>query len=250
MFILPRFKKASEGRENLDEGGYLASASDLMIGLLFVFIIMVVILSMRITAVSKGDDRNERGSRIIASIADRLRKAGVPVEVDPKSGVISLPADTLFDSGKWVLRQGGVETLITARNQLAQIVPCYVASQVLDRSTSCPSNPYGAEIETIFIEGHTDSVPLNLGLYNNWHLALDRARTVYAMLVTNGPMEAYRNERSQWLFGVSSYADSRPRSDVDSENRRVELRFVLSFKGDGDSLGDQVVKGVQGALDK
>ena len=86
------------------------------------------------------------------------------------------------------------------------------------------------EIETILIEGHTDSVPLHRGDYNNWHLGLDRARAVYKVLGSEG-MQRYRNEREQPVFGISSYADERPTSkDNDTQNRRVELRFVLAFQ--------------------
>jgi hypothetical protein len=44
-------------------------------------------------------------------------------------------------------------------------------------------------------------------------------------------MQRYRNEREQPVFGISSYADERPTSkDNDTQNRRVELRFVLAFQ--------------------
>ena len=46
MLIIP--VKAEQHKEEVEEAGYLASASDLMVGLLFVFIIMVVILSQRV----------------------------------------------------------------------------------------------------------------------------------------------------------------------------------------------------------
>jgi flagellar motor protein MotB len=73
-------------------------------------------------------------------------------------------------------------------------------------------------------------VPLHRGDYNNWHLGLDRARAVYKVLGSEG-MQSYRNEREQPVFGISSYADERPSSkDNDTQNRRVELRFVLAFQ--------------------
>jgi flagellar motor protein MotB len=91
----------------------------------------------------------------------------------------------------------------------------------------------GAEIETIFFEGHTDSDPLQLGNYTNWHLALDRSRAVYDVL-TEGKLQDYRNERKLDVFGISSYADKRTKKNLGledkSKSRRVELRFVLAFK--------------------
>jgi hypothetical protein len=44
-------------------------------------------------------------------------------------------------------------------------------------------------------------------------------------------MQSYRNEREQPVFGISSYADERPTNkNNDTQNRRVELRFVLAFQ--------------------
>jgi chemotaxis protein MotB len=124
----------------------------------------------------------------------------------------------------------GVRTLRQSAEQLQQVLPCYIYSQRRHLPADCPPNPQQVEIETILIEGHTDSVPLHRGDYNNWHLGLDRARAVYKVLGSEG-MQSYRNEREQPVFGISSYADERPNSkDNDAQNRRVELRFVLAFQ--------------------
>ena len=61
---------------------------------------------------------------------------------------------------------------------------------------------------------------------------LDRARAVYDVL-TAGPIQNFKNERTLDVVGISSYADKRPNKEApqDAEkNRRVELRFVLAFK--------------------
>ena len=46
MLMTRRTAPAAPGAPARGEGGYLASASDLMIGLLFVFIILVVVLAL------------------------------------------------------------------------------------------------------------------------------------------------------------------------------------------------------------
>ena len=124
----------------------------------------------------------------------------------------------------------GVRTLRQSTEQLQRVLPCYIYSQRRNLPSDCPPNPQQVEIETILIEGHTDSVPLQRGDYNNWHLGLDRARAVYKVLGSEG-MQSYRNERDQPVFGISSYADERPSSkNNEAQNRRVELRFVLAFQ--------------------
>ena len=114
---------------------------------------------------------------------------------------------------------------------LDEILPCYIFSERKNRF-NCPPNPSEVEIETIFIEGHTDSKPLHKGIYTNWHLGLDRARAVYEVL-TLGSINSFKNERNLDTVGISSYADKRPAKGGlldDSKNRRVELRFVLAYK--------------------
>ena len=167
---------------------------------------------------------------MVHTIGTKLQNAGVPVTINQVSGVISLPADTLFARGSAELESLGVRTLRQSAEQLQQVLPCYIYSQRRHLPADCPPNPQQVEIETILIEGHTDSVPLHRGDYNNWHLGLDRARAVYKVLGSEG-MQRYRNEREQPVFGISSYADERPTSkDNDAQNRRVELRFVLAFQ--------------------
>jgi flagellar motor protein MotB len=227
--------KSEVSHEDVEEAGYLASASDLMVGLLFVFIIMVVILSQRVEQVTNENESKNKDplESAVITIGQRMKNAGVPVTIDPSTGVITLPADTLFPSGVAELNANGVEVLSKARLSLDEILPCYIFSE-RNKRNNCPANPSEAEIETIFIEGHTDSKPLQKGIYTNWHLGLDRARAVYEVL-TAGSMISYKNERDLNAVGISSYADKRPAKGGlfdDSKNRRVELRFVLAYKAD------------------
>jgi flagellar motor protein MotB len=221
--------------ERVEEAGYLASASDLMIGLLFVFIIMVVMLSQRVDSIQRGESVNDPLASAVLIIGQKFKEAGLNVVIDPQSGVIGLPADALFGFNSAVLNDNSTQTLKKARESLIKILPCYVHSERAVRPLNCPPNDEEAEIETIFIEGHTDSKPLQQGNYTNWHLGLDRARAVYEVL-TEGKPQYYQNERKLDVFGISSYADKRLVKNIgmeDSEkSRRVELRFILAFKPD------------------
>jgi chemotaxis protein MotB len=233
MLLLP--SNNDNQHETVEEAGYLASASDLMIGILFVFIIMVVMLIQKVDAVQRGDKQKDPLASAVLIIGEKFKEAGLAVSIDPNSGVIGLPADTLFPSNSAVLNENSKETLKKVRASLVQILPCYVYSERGRRPLNCPDNSDNAEIETIFFEGHTDSDPLQLGNYTNWHLALDRARAVYDVL-TEGKLQDYQNERKLDVFGTSSYADKRTKKNLGiedkSKSRRVELRFVLAFKPD------------------
>ena len=227
--MLIRRRRPLAPQEQVEESGYMASASDLMIGLLFIFIVMVMVLLAR-----KPDPAPQPPvdplAAVVQAIGSRLQNAGVPVTINQASGVITLPADTLFALGQPDLQANGQATLRQAADQLQAVLPCYIYSQRHKLPSDCPANPQAVEIETILIEGHTDSAPLHRGDYTNWHLGLDRARAVYKVL-NAGDMQGFRNEREQPVFGISSYADERPTSkDNEAQNRRVELRFVLAFQ--------------------
>jgi outer membrane protein OmpA-like peptidoglycan-associated protein len=227
MFIKSR--RPTSEIENVEESGYMASASDLMIGILFIFIVMVMVLLARKPEEPKEPPPDPLAA-VVQAIGSRLQVAGVPVTINQASGVITLPADTLFGLGQPDLASDGLRTLKLASEQLQGILPCYVFSQRRALPTDCPPNPQQVEIETILIEGHTDASPLHRGDYSNWHLGLDRARAVYKVL-NAGAMQNLRNEREQPVFGISSYADERPSDKTDpAKNRRVELRFVLAFQ--------------------
>lgn len=218
------------------DGGYLASASDLMIGFLFIFIILVVVLALQ----KRQEEEANRSSAINAGAANPLIivtedigteiKKVMKVNVDTSSGVITLPEDVLFESGRAELKPQAQVLLAEVSQRLAQVMPCYVMSELAKKK--CQKNPDEHVIETFFIEGHTDSRPMQGGSYDNTSLSLDRARAVERAMVRGKSLEQYRNKAGQPLFSLSAYADSRPlqgTSPTDGKNRRVDLRIVLSY---------------------
>jgi outer membrane protein OmpA-like peptidoglycan-associated protein len=242
--IAMRRQEAGQQRESAaGEGGYLASASDLMIGLLFVFIILVVVLALEQRRQQQLVD--EQTAKVVGAgdplivvtkaIGDALAKDLPNIRIDPETGVISLPEGVLFPRGSAQLSDSGRAVLGRAAEQLALAMPCYVESHRARQP--CPENPYAHEIETIFIEGHTDSVPFVGGVRDNFDLSLARARSVQQAMVTNGPLAEFRNKAGQPIFSFSAYADSRPlpgTDPMDGANRRVDLRIVLSYKPIGE----------------
>lgn len=213
------------------EQSYLASASDLMIGLLFVFIIMVAFLALqkKAEAIASSGDRDPRGS-VTQAIGDEIKSTLSTVKIDPASGVITLPEELLFDLGSSVLKDTATERLKETSQKLADVLTCFVANQ--RANASCAKNPYGHEIETIFIEGHTDSRPMNKE-GGNTKLSLDRAISVSNALVEDSPLAAYKNAQGQPIFSYSAYGEKRPlikNDPTDGKNRRVDLRIVLTYR--------------------
>lgn len=222
------------------EHSYLASAADLMIGLLFVFIIMVAFLALQkkaeqeaaAAAIAQAHEaaRDPRGS-VTEAIGRAIKKALPTVRVDPASGVISLPEDVLFDLGSSTLKEGAPAKLQEVAGALSSVLACYVANERHTKACAA-SNPQGHEIETIFVEGHTDNRPMNRA-GGNTKLSLDRAISVSDALVNGTALVRYRNDQAQPIFSHSAYGESRPLKGVDpsdGKNRRVDLRIVLTYK--------------------
>lgn len=238
---------SEHGLSDEPEHSYLASAADLMIGLLFVFIIMVAFLALQKKAEqeARAGDRDPRGAVTIA-IGEEIRKTLPTVKVDPSSGVITLPEDLLFDVGSSVLKESAVERLGETSKKLAEVLSCFVANQMT--KLTCKQNPFGHQIETIFIEGHTDSRPMNR-LGGNIKLSLDRAISVNAALVQGTSLSGFKNKNEHPVFSYSAYAESRPlikEDPSDGRNRRVDLRIVLTYKpADADTQIDAVSSAVK-----
>lgn len=249
MLLIQRRGQAKQGSSSEGEGGYLASASDLMIGLLFVFIILVVVLALEqqrqaAAAIQAGDPRGA----VTATIGEALRQADIEVNIDPASGVISLPSDILFGVGEATLSPAALDSLKRARAKLEEVLPCYVASErAMIKPEACLQNKGKHEIDTIFVEGHTDNRPLNRLGEDNASLSFKRARAIHSNLLSDSMMSAYRNRVGQPLFSYSAYGDTRLIKDIpgdDARNRRVDLRIVLSYQPLAETLKNFSTTGV------
>ena len=215
----------------------MASSSDLMVGVLFIFIILIAVIALlkkqQDAAVADVIQRSSDPRGFVTERIGRvIKQVSADTEVDPTTGVISFPEKVLFSLGSMTLTPAGLEALSQISQQLDQNLPCFVAKP--EPTPDCNSvNPDRHTIETIFIEGHTDSVPFAAGTGDNFRLSLNRARAVEAQLVQQSGLRMLRNERDQPIFSFSAYADTRPRVGLqprDSRTRRVDLRVVLTYR--------------------
>jgi flagellar motor protein MotB len=189
-----------------------------------------------------------RGS-VTASIGRKVREAVPTIEVHPATGVLTLPEGVLFDTGSAVIRPSGIADLNKVAMVLREVLPCYVASP----KKLCGDNVGNHEIDTIFVEGHTDSRPLlrknaDGTKYDNKSLSFDRARAVYENFIdrTDGSeLGQFQNANKQPLFSMSGYADTRLVSGIDGSdqrNRRVDLRIVLTYRKPIDEAIPEVLR--------
>ncbi|SDC39022.1 Flagellar motor protein MotB [Sanguibacter gelidistatuariae] len=157
---------------------------------------------------------------MVTEIRDTLAARGIHVEVDPATSVLRVPVDLLgFDSGSSEIQP--------QHEANALIIGEVIADALLkdDRFTL---------LDTVFVEGHTDDVPME-GLFGgNWGLSANRAISLWRLWQDKLPadLDSLVGHSGERLFSVSGYADTRPVNAVqgsDSDraaNRRIDIRFT------------------------
>lgn len=223
----------SRARRAAPIDNFYASVTDLVIGFLFIFIILLVsfAIGFRIE-----ENKLQRAAELQQKAREQLLQAVVKAAgLDPleqtalNEGIIRLPQNTLFDNNSASLRPGGEPTLRRLATALLAEVPCYT----LTRTGTCPKDS-APVLDAIYIEGHTDKNPAKAPWDDNWELSAARATQVRKTLVEAAPglgelLNA--DERvNVSLLGISGYADSRlvvRDNPLAAENRRVDLRFTM-----------------------
>jgi flagellar motor protein MotB len=244
--------KAASHFQEQDES-YFVSMTDLLVGMLFVFIILLMAFALNLrdqqqqvnSAANRLTKANIARKELLEHLEKSLRDEGVTVHVDVMNGLLRLPEEVLFSRGEYRLADRGRRTLHRLAFHLAQVLPTYACvPQSTGGKARCPHEETAARLETILIEGHTDDAPAQGApgtcLSDNWALSACRATAVFSELISDQPaLGEMENDRplsrtggvleNEKLLGVSGYADRRPVSEIDpSANRRIDLRFIMS----------------------
>ena len=169
--------------------------------------------------------------RIITSLRDALRSAGISAQVDPANGSIALESDVLFEQGYYDLSERG-------KRFIDKFLPVYL--DVLF------SEDYEGYVAEIIVEGHTDS----LGTYlDNLELSQRRALAVASYVLSDdyrGITPAQKNKlRAVVTANGRSFSDpvldDSGREDMDA-SRRVVFKFRLT--------DEQMIQQLQDILDR
>ena len=178
----PRFRR-SRGAE--EEESYFISMADMMVGLVFVFIILLIYFALQYQQKSKAlSDAGEARSQMLLDIRDDIkrRNPALKVIVNEKTGVLHLPAEILFAKGDTELSAGGTQAVVTVAQSMAAVLPCYTYPR---RTRNCRPTTHG--VDAIFIEGHTDSDPLQGSwiIKGNLELSALRATNTFRTMIQN-----------------------------------------------------------------
>lgn len=249
----------SEGESSHDaeDENYFVSMTDMMVGILFIFIIMLMVFALNFR--QKTDEQKDKleiaqelteqienlqarineefalldkadtaRRQLLETIKDRLQAQGLSVQVDEANGVLRLTENAVrFASNKSDLdavARGNVQKIAQV---LAQTLPAYARCA---SSETCPEGLASNRIETVFIEGHTDVTGDDA---RNWQLSTERAVNTYRTIIDGAPaLRSLLNSENREILSVSGYASTRPVKEGQSEedyrlNRRIDLRFVM-----------------------
>lgn len=228
--------------EHDQEESYFVSMTDLMVGMLFIFIIMLMafVLDLRQAEVAKQEavqslnDADSTRSHMLDAIRTYLKDKGVQVDIDREHGIMHLPEEILFGSGKAELTPEGQVNIGILAGAMRAVLPCYAGQPAAPDQPPCPAAP--DRLEAILIEGHTDSDPVDPRAWFRSNLGLSsfRAINTFERLMQAEPTLALlKNPSDAALFGVSGYGDQRlrvvERTDADKRlNRRIDLRFLMA----------------------
>lgn len=227
--------------------GFFASLNDLLIGLLFLFILLLMAFALRYQQASdqaskqiaslqeRITERAGRRTELLQSIDGRLKAQGIILDIDPEKGEIRLLGDQLFKLNSSELNPEALPKLRALALELEDSLPCYSAERLVRDDCSPQSTPL---FEAVYVEGHTDDLQFANSPDANWSLSSERAIKAYRQMRLFAPkLKDIKNaDGSATMFGVSAYADQRPLptnpelsvEQTRAQNRRIAFRFLLA----------------------
>jgi chemotaxis protein MotB len=259
-----------------EDENYFISMTDMMVGILFIFIILLMVFALNFrqqTDISEDRIRqleqveetvrevNEELKRLkgrvdrelqsmdaadsvrqdmLEEIRAELSRAGINVTVDTENGVLRLRDDAIgFRTDRPNLEAVALANVEKVADALAIVMPRYAE----DGGTR------PAYIETMFIEGHTDDRGTE---QRNLTLSTERAvNTYFAMVRRQAVLKGLHNRAGTEILSVSGYGSSRPVPGVNPNlhdaHRRIDLRFVMDVNN---QKRLEEVRGLADAMDQ
>jgi chemotaxis protein MotB len=231
-----------EGGEN-----YFVSMTDMMVGMLFLFIILLMVFALnyrvgdedskrikdcltnllqRNALLSKDIDDKvnhmqadvrrqiealelaaDQRRRLLTDLRDRLKDEKITVNVDERNGVLRLTEQSVRFETKRSDISGPAHDNIVRIARVLADVTPRYAACRADTSQRC-GEFRGAALDTILIEGHTDASGID---EQNWQLSTERAIATYRAIIAESPdLREFRNRRGEEVVSVAGYSSTRP----------------------------------------
>ncbi|MBI2897155.1 MAG: OmpA family protein [Deltaproteobacteria bacterium] len=245
-------RQPSPEPEPLDPPDFWLSISDVMTGLVMLFLLILLgvlvhkgrqLEEQRQAAAEKEAELRKVETRVrlalgvraelVEQLQRQFRAVQSPVEVDPRTGALRIGEAVLFGFNSAVLTPQGRSTVLAVYQTLSTVL-------------FMGSFPFREHLSEIAIEGHASREPLALdtdpfrraSYLANLDLSQRRAHAVLAFLAEQPEIDQATLAR----YGVAiGYGFSRLRDDAHPEsgaNRRIEITFRLHDDRSLESLRD------------
>lgn len=216
--------------QNTDEGInniFWTTMSDLMLGLAIIFITLFVLAMTGFT--QEKVQQQQIKTEVAEQISQSLKEEKIDAKIDKMTGDLEIPAAALFDLNSYVLTSEG-------KQLLSKLVPLYI-------NTLFSKQELVNQIESIHIEGHTDSQTFagvtskDLQFIKNMDLSLKRANTVAEYILQTG-YDKKNADKLRKMIVVEGKSFNEPiiingKEDY-VKSRRVILKLkVKDFKTEG-----------------
>jgi flagellar motor protein MotB len=154
------------------EESFFVSMTDMMVGMLFLFIIMLMFFALKFSDDSvdlreqnrlleeqrKAAEEEKTRLRaqldllqgaqqarraVVEQVYSSLKQQGVTVLIDRDNGILRLPESILFDVGRAELSPEGREAVAKLARALADVLPCYAKQPGSAPPEDCPATAFG-----------------------------------------------------------------------------------------------------------
>ena len=223
--------------ESVEQENYFVSMTDMMVGLVFIFIILLMYFAVQFKQTTEQlTSADETRKHILEQVQTRLEAKGVHVKIDTANGLLHLPDEILFESAQAIPTQKGKEAIGHLADALREVLPCY--AEGMPSRSDCPPTPH--RVQSVFIEGHTDTDALTAtaAMPDNWDLSVRRATNTFRELILHSPdlqnlcEQPTPSQRCQAILSVSGYGPTRPvdegtAAEAKAKNRRIDVRILM-----------------------
>lgn len=226
MFFAKRTPRIPQQADN----PYWMSFSDMMSGMLIIFILVCTALLLKLSQmeeqVAANIDELKNASKvrseILQDIFAELKAQGIEVLISDNDTILRIPENSFH------FRTGSFEITEDLRG----------TAELIGRAlyTAITREDRWGYLETVFVEGHSDSRKAPNYRMGNWELSALRAISLWQFWIGQteyGPLLAQlRNRESKHLFSVSGYAATRRVAEIEGteeamrSNRRIDIRFT------------------------
>lgn len=225
-------KKPQKKDEIIQDASYWISFSDIMSGLLIIFILACLALLLELiqtkakvdSAISEVAKAESLKRVILQEVKESLEKQLIYVEISDNESILRIPESLLtFETNQFEIPANQI-----MQKSLKKIGEVLYSSLAKENRTKL--------MDTIFVEGHTDRRPSNR-FFGNWGLSTFRAISVWNYWNhpndNQFPLWQLKNHQGKPLFSVSGYGKTRPlviseKTRIDlKKDRRIDIRFTV-----------------------